>query len=137
VAAAIAELRRVLAPGGVILHHGEGESDRNRSPMISAKIDELLGARGFIRRHRPEVEEIRAGFREIGGRLRTEVVAEWDDNSTFEEHIREGRARLHSWTWEIPENIFYDMMDEFEAWARAYVPDERRVLYEVDIWSFD
>ncbi|HET9476712.1 MAG TPA: class I SAM-dependent methyltransferase [Dehalococcoidia bacterium] len=135
--AAVAEMRRVLAPGGVILHHGEGESDRNRSPMISARIDELLAARGHARRRRPEVDDIRGAFAAVGGSLRTEVVAEWDDDSTFEEHIMEGRARLHSWTWEIPEDIFFDMMDEFEAWARVHVPDDRHVLYEVDVWTFD
>lgn len=135
--AAVAEMRRVLAPGGVILHHGEGESDRNRSPMITAKIDELLAARGFARRRRPDVDEIREGFRAEGGQVRTLIVAEWDDNGTLEQHFRESRARAHSWTWEIPEGIFYDIMDEFEPWARANVPDERRVLYELDVWSFD
>lgn len=134
---AIAEMRRALSPGGVILHHGEGESDRNRSPMIAAKIDELLAARGFTRRHRPEVDEIRGAFAGAGGRLRTEAVAEWEDDSTLEQHFRESRARAHSWTWEIPENIFFGMMDDFEAWARANVPDDRHVLYEVDIWTFD
>ena len=134
---AVAEMRRVLAPGGVILHHGEGESDRNRSPMISAKIRELLAARGFSRRRRPEIDDIRAAFRGAGGRLRTEVVAEWDDESTFEEDMRESRARVHSWTWEIPDDIFLDMLDEFEAWARTHVSEGRHVLYEVDAWSFD
>lgn len=133
---AIAEMRRVLAPGGVILHHGEGESDRNRAPMINRKIDELLAARGFTRWPRPNVEEIRAGFRAAGGRLRTRVVAEWDDATTFEEHMRGSRARAHSWTWEIPEDIFFDMLDEFEPWARANVPLERHVVYELDIWTF-
>lgn len=134
---AVSEMRRVLSPAGVILHHGEGESDRNRSPMITAKIDELLAARGFRRRHRPEVEEIREGFRAEGGRLRTVIIAEWDDNGTLKQHLVESRSRVHSWTWEIPESIFYDMMDEFEAWARANVPDERHVLYELDVWGFD
>lgn len=134
---AVAEMRRVLCPGGVILHHGEGESDRNRSPMMAAKIDELLAARGFSRRRRPEVEEIREGFRAEGGQVRTLIIAEWDDNGTLERHFVETRARAHSWTWEIPESIFYDMMDDFEAWIRANIPDERHVLYELDVWSFD
>lgn len=134
---AVSEMRRVLAPGGVILHHGEGESDRNRSPMISAKINELLAKRGFTRRNRPEVNDIRAAFRDAGGRLRTEIIAEWDDEGTFDEHMRDSRARVHSWTWEVPEGIFADMMDEFEAWARVHVPDDRHVLYEVDVWTFD
>jgi len=134
---AIAEMRRVLQPGGVILHHGEGETDRNRLPMITAKIDELLAARRFARRRRPQVDEIRAGFAAVGGHLRTEIVAEWDDDGTLEQHIAESRSRAHSWTWEIPENIFFDMMDEFEAWARANVPPDRHVVYELDVWTFD
>jgi len=134
---AIAEMRRVLRPGGVILHHGEGESDRNRSPAMTAKINELLAKRGFTRRDRPEVGEIRQAFADVGGRLRTQVIAEWDDNLTLEQHFRESRTRAHSWTWEIPETIFHDMMDEFEPWARANISDQRHVLYEVDVWSFD
>ena len=135
--AAVSEMRRVLAPGGVILHHGEGESDRNRSPMMTAKIDELLAKRGFTRRHRPDVDEIRDAFAATGGSLRTEVIAEWDDNGTLEQHFQESRSRAHSWTWDIPEDIFHDMMDEFEPWARANISDVRHVLYEVDIWTFD
>jgi ubiquinone/menaquinone biosynthesis C-methylase UbiE len=135
--AVVAEMRRVLRARGVILHHGEGESDRNRSPAMTAKIDELLTKRGFTRRRRPDVDEIRDAFATTGGSLRTEVIAEWDDNGTLEQHFRESRSRAHSWTWEIPEDIFHDMMDEFEPWARANISDERHVLYEVDIWTFD
>lgn len=135
--AAVAEFRRVLAPRGVILHHGEGESDRNRSPAMTAKIDELLAKRGLTRRHRPEVDEIRQAFAGVGGRLRTEIIAEWDDNGTLEQHFRESRTRAHSWTWEIPEEIFHDMMDEFEPWARENIADERHVFYELDAWTFD
>jgi ubiquinone/menaquinone biosynthesis C-methylase UbiE len=134
---AIAELRRVLGSGGVILHHGEGESDRNREPAMTAKIDELLAARGFKRRHRPQVDEIREAFVAQGGRLRTEVIAEWDDNGTLEQHFRESRTRAHSWTWEIPEATFHDMMDEFEPWAYANISPDRHVIYEVDVWTFD
>jgi ubiquinone/menaquinone biosynthesis C-methylase UbiE len=76
---AVSEMRRVLALGGVILHHGEGESDRNRSPMISAKIDELLAARGHARRRRPEVDDIRAAFAAAGGSLRTESSPSGND----------------------------------------------------------
>ena len=135
--AAIGQLRRVLAPDGVILHHGEGESDRNRSPLMTAKIDELLDKRGFTRRQRPDVDEIRDAFVTIGGRLRTEIIAEWDDNLSLDRHFLESRSRAHSWTWEIPEHIFHDMMDEFEPWVRANISDERHVLYELDVWTFD
>jgi ubiquinone/menaquinone biosynthesis C-methylase UbiE len=134
---AIGELRRVLAPDGVVLHHGEGESDRNRSPAMNDKIDELLANRGFTRRRRPTVDDIRDAFTTTGGSLRIEVIAEWDDNGTLEQHFGESRTRAHSWTWEIPEAIFHDMMDDFEPWARANISDERHVLYEVDIWTFD
>jgi ubiquinone/menaquinone biosynthesis C-methylase UbiE len=133
---AVREIARVLAPGGVLLHHGEGESDRNRSPAMTTKIDELLARRGFARRRRPEVDDIREAIAGAGGLLRTEIVAEWDDNGTLEDHFRESRLRAHSWTWEIPEAIFSDMMDEFEPWARANMSDERHVLYEVDVWRF-
>jgi len=134
---AVAEMRRVLEPGGVVLHHGEGESDRNRSPMMAAKIDELLAARGFARRRRLQAEEIEEGFRAEGGRLRREVVAEWEDKGTLERHLAQSRLRVHSWTWEIPEEIFFDVMDEFEAWARANVSPDRHVVYELDVWTFD
>jgi hypothetical protein len=134
--AAVGEMRRVLAPGGVILHHGEGESDRNREPAMTAKIDDLLAARGFKRRRRPQVDEIREAFVGQGGVLRTEIIAEWDDNGTLEQHFRESRTRAHSWTWEIPEAIFHDMMDEFEPWALANISNDRHVLYEVDVWTF-
>jgi ubiquinone/menaquinone biosynthesis C-methylase UbiE len=134
---AAAEIVRVLGPGGVFLHHGEGESDRNRSPAMTAKIDELLAKRGFTRRHRPQVDEIRDAFAALGGRLRTDVIAEWEEKQTLRRHFVESRSRAHSWTWEIPEEIFFDMMDEFEPWALANIPPDRHVTYEVDVWRFD
>lgn len=134
---AIAEMRRVLRPGGVIILHSETNTDRTRPERWTAKWDELLSRHNFVRRKRPEPEDFRQAFREIGGRLRTEIIAEWEEHQPLAEYLEEVRNRVHSWTWEIPEDIFDACFNEFAEWALANMASDRGVVYEMDVWTFD
>jgi ubiquinone/menaquinone biosynthesis C-methylase UbiE len=134
---AIGEMRRVLRPGGVIILHSETNTDRTRPERWTAKWDELLSRHNFRRRRRPEREDFREAFRDIGGHLRTEIIAEWEEHQPLAEYLEEVRNRVHSWTWEIPEDIFEASFDEFAEWALAKMASERGVVYEMDVWTFD
>ena len=76
---AVEEMRRVLKPGGLLLHHGDhsvGEGDWDAAYL---KWIELFTERGFVRRVRPKIEDMNAAFAAVGGEYHTETIAEWDD----------------------------------------------------------
>lgn len=95
-----------------------------------------------IGRTRPKVEEIREGLRALGGSHRTEVVAEEDHLQTPNENLAWIRQRINSWTWEVPEDLFFDCLKEYEVWAKEYFEDIDKPLAEcvrhsLEVWTFD
>src|SRR5574341_2137984 len=138
---AIAEIRRVLAPGAVLLHHGDhtvGESDWD---VAYHKWIELFTERGFARRVRPKIEDMSAAFEAAGGLCRIETIAEWDEYSSPREELDLARNRVHSWTWEIPQDLFFECLPEVERWAEAHYAGldaslHRRVAYNLQVWTF-
>ena len=138
---AIAEMRRVLAPGAILLHHGDhtvGESDWD---VAADKWKELMKTRGFVRRVRPRIEDMSAAFSEAGGECRTETIAEWDEFSSPGEEMDLARNRVHSWAWEIPDDLFWECLPEVERWAEEHYGTmdarlRRPVAYNLQVWTF-
>ena len=137
----VAEMRRVLASRGILLHHGDANFGVSDWDPASDKWEELLKARGFVQRARPKNEDMSAAFEAIGGSCRTETISEWNEASTPAEELELARDRVHSWTWEIPKDLFFDCLPEVERWAGDYYGSldrrlERRVAYRLQVWSF-
>ena len=93
-------------------------------------------------RRRPKTDQIQAGLRALGGSCRTETVAEEDDVRTPEESLDWIRRRINSWTWEIPEKLFFDCLEEYEVWAKEHfgdmdAPQVERVQHSLEVWTFD
>ena len=134
-------MRRVVKSGGLLLHHGDhnvGESDLHAAYL---KWAELLKERGFVRRVRPEIEDMSAAFIAAGGEYRTETIAEWDELSSPAEELELARNKVNSWTWEIPDNLFRECLPHVERWAaehygRMDTQLHRRVAYNLQIWKF-
>lgn len=135
---AIAEMRRVLAPGGVVIHYCDRDLDESRIDAGFAKWDELFAARGFARTKRPWFKDMNAAFARLGGVRRTRDVARWEWEATLAGMMEETRGRVGSWTWEIPEEIFPECCDEWERWAREEFGEKFtvRISNELDVWSF-
>ncbi len=138
---AIAEMRRVLSPGGIVIHHSEHNDGGSDWQPVSDRWDEALAARGFLERKRPEAEDIDAIFTEFGGFCRRDVIAHWDRSYTPAEMLDETGRRVHSWTWEIPEELFGDCLREIEPWVAEYYGNlnrqlTRHLMYELQVWSF-
>jgi ubiquinone/menaquinone biosynthesis C-methylase UbiE len=138
---AVSEIRRVLRSGGVLLHHGDhsvGDSDWD---VAYRKWEELLAERGFVRRVRPRIEDMSAAFAATGGQCRTETIAEWDEQSSPAEEMELARNKVHSWTWEIPDDLFQECLPEIGGWAAEHYGgmDTRlhtRMGYTLQIWRF-
>ena len=153
---AIEELRRALRPDGVLMIGGSSSVGQSPWDAGVAKWEELMAKRkqlGGTRRAklsphtpvgrvRPKTDQIQAGLRALGGSCRTETVAEEDDVRTPEESLDWIRRRINSWTWEIPEKLFFDCLEEYEVWAKEYfgdmdAPQVERVQHSLEVWTFD
>ncbi len=139
--AALKEIRRVLTRGGILIHYNlRGGRDQWWADS-RAKWEQLLASRGFAMRERPNREQIHYELRALGASCRVEAVAEHDERRTIDDILGETRDRIHSWTWDIPEGLFFGCLDDYEAWARESYGDvtgERveRVVHELEVWSF-
>jgi ubiquinone/menaquinone biosynthesis C-methylase UbiE len=121
---AIAELQRVIRPGGV-LAHGFNESDE---PAPSAQLRERwreiaheLG--GNTRRPGARGQEVNRRLEAAFGPPRREVLATWEQRESLRERLDSLAARTSSETWSLPEPILHESLARAEAWARATYGD--------------
>jgi ubiquinone/menaquinone biosynthesis C-methylase UbiE len=138
--AALRELQRVIEPGGVLIEHYE-DSDFGALESGNQKWSELLAARGFERRQRPDPEEIDEALEEMGATVCVETVCEENEMRTPAQDLEETRARVHSWTWEIPDGVLQACLPEYERWARDFFRDLHRpftgrVRHQLEVWTF-
>lgn len=138
---ALAEIRRVLAPGGVLLQSRTRYPGDN--PWVAAylKWDEMLTRRGFERRKRPRDEAITSALEGAGGSLRVVEVASAAVHTTPAEHFERTARRVDSWSWLIPDGLFAECLPEFEDWCRHHYGHMQRTfaqeaLHELEVWSF-
>jgi ubiquinone/menaquinone biosynthesis C-methylase UbiE len=138
----LAEIRRVLKPGGVLLHQ-----TRRAKPETKRFWDEsydewgrLLKARNFLRQSRFDEVIVRQKIRESGAILRLTDVAGSTETSTVDDEMHRLRTRSQSWTWQVPSDTFDDALPEYEQWLRAAVPGGSwtdDVTIELEVWTWD
>ena len=90
---------------------------------------------------RPKIEDMTAAFVAVGGEYRTETISEWDEQSSPAEELRLARNKVHSWTWEIPDDLFRECLPEVERWATEHYSGmdtqlHCRMAYNLQIWRF-
>lgn len=120
---AVAELGRVVRPGGVVVIEPGGyvgiwrdvwlrfvqEVGEAARPVgldmrgAPAELDEAFAARGMRRRDLPEVR--------------------FPGDATLERFFQEVAARMHSWTWRIPEAQLGPAVAAVRAWAQERYGD--------------
>ncbi len=138
---ALAELRRVVAPGGVFLHPVAEYPGDNPWTAGFEKRNELLRELGVFVRRRPEREEIHAMLAGHGASLHTEAFAEIEERSTPAFWLERTRQRIDSWSWELPDEVFPAFFDRYERWNREHFGDLERVfvqraVYQLEVWRF-
>lgn len=138
---AVQELRRVIAPGGVVIQGNTRYQGQQHWAASMERWDDLLARRDCAARRRLSVERVHATLRALGGSCRLETVAEGEERRTPAQNLDRIRGRIDSWSWEIPDDVFADCFAEFEPWYRAhYVEMDRElaqpVSYELEVWSF-
>ena len=134
--ATLAEIRRVLAPGGVYLN----KQHRDNQPLAasSAWWTDALERRGHVRDGRLRFEQQRELIRATGAALELVDVCQQVNHTDPNEVLDKTRHRVHSWTWPIPDDIFEDCLVEYEPWFRAHYPGEivEELTHELEIWRW-
>ncbi|MCH7579866.1 MAG: methyltransferase domain-containing protein [Chloroflexi bacterium] len=142
---AVAEVARVVPPGGVLLHDMTRYSTGHvhEGPwQASADIwAAALAPHDYERRRRPEPEEVHAALKAQGATLRVEQYATYEETSTPQEHLDSVRNRIYSWSWEFPDDLFAEVFAEYEPKYRTHYGDMDRGLtdahdHELEIWTF-
>jgi ubiquinone/menaquinone biosynthesis C-methylase UbiE len=138
---ALEEIARVLVPGGILLRAREEYPDPNPWREAYAKWIEMERAKGFQRRPRPSDDEIAERLGALGASLRTEVYAQDEDRWTAAGNIEETRNRVGSWTWQFTDEMFSELLAEFELWVKERFGDMDKEYvqprsFEIDVWTF-
>jgi ubiquinone/menaquinone biosynthesis C-methylase UbiE len=117
---AVAEIRRVLAPGGVVLSERRiWERSQGRGPraLTRERHSAILATMG-VRRRRIGAgadREVVGAFTELGGRVEELEPVTWHDDETWAEHIDILERRVWSDSWRVPEEIWREASRRLRA----------------------
>ena len=139
----LAEVKRVLAPGGRLLHSWHRASHGSLEPEIREALGEIA------RRHGASVErpgardaaEVVRALADRGAGTRTVEIASWTSSTTPRTLLHQLRAGLFTYTWSMEPRIAAACVDELERWAtrryRSLDAVERfRETFELHVHDF-
>ncbi|WP_407890497.1 class I SAM-dependent methyltransferase [Scytonema sp. NUACC26] len=120
---ALAEVRRVLKPGGIYLYsHGRMNTATDITP---AQLDfeehwrNILASYGHqVTRFGATEDEVLATLREQGATLETVIPAKWRVDLTVGELLKCYENRIYSASWYIPEDIFPRAIQDLQEWTK-------------------
>jgi SAM-dependent methyltransferase len=125
---ALAEVRRVLAPGGVVLvgrgggrHHGEGPGER-----VRRRFEELTRAAGGDPRRAVGVDSDAlkvAALVALGGVAEELEPVAWEDQQTYAQALREMEGRVYSYQWRLSDEVWRTAVTRLRAEVQAAHPD--------------
>jgi SAM-dependent methyltransferase len=115
---AVAELVRVVRPGGVVVIDPGGSTGAWREVWLH--FVELLGEKarpaGLSWAH--EIDELDAALVELGARPRPLAAISVPVGDTPSEFLELVRKHRYSWTWNVPDEELQPAVDEVARWAR-------------------
>ena len=134
--AALAEIRRVLAGGGIYLN--KQHRDNAVLAPSGAWWDNALKRRGHAPIRRLRFQAQRDLIRATGAALELVDICETVNRNDTEEVLDKTRNRIHSWSWQIADDVFDDCLVDYEPWFRAHYPGEivEEITHELEIWRW-
>ena len=131
---AIAEIGRVLAPGGVFLH----KMQRDPEPLRASGEwwDEALARHGHPPIRRLRFAQQRELLLATGATVETFDIAEEMLRHDPEEVLDLARRRVHSWTWQVAEDTFAQVFPAYERWFRRHYTTEivEEITHQLEVW---
>lgn len=125
---ALAEIRRVLKPGGLYLfcYDNGGPSSRRDFDQQWQAILERYGHRQV--KYGATNQEVIAQLQQQGAQLETVIASRWQKQRTVGELLGLYTGRAHSASWQIPEPIFAAAIEELRVWSQATYGSESLTL---------
>jgi len=117
---ALAEVRRILKPGGVFLTGHEWRPDDSPPQVVFRKWREIVGAKGIAAHEGPgarDFEDVKKELFALGAAMDEWAVGEWATTRTLAGHIETIEHRTWSSTWGVPDDFFPQCLAELRAWA--------------------
>ena len=122
---ALAEIRRVLKPGGILLYtHGYANSVSAGSEVNAQRWEfnehwkAILEGYGHpLPSYGATEEEVLAELEAQGATLETEIAAQWRVEDTVSKFIENQENKIQSAAWSIPDDIFPHAIQDLRNWA--------------------
>jgi ubiquinone/menaquinone biosynthesis C-methylase UbiE len=113
---ALAEIRRVLKPGGIYLY-SHGYVDNNSSDF-EQKLQAIMAEYGYpLPRYGAIEQEVLDALREQGATLETVVAAKWRFELTVDKLIEHHQNKVSRHTWHLPDEIFGRVIQDLQGWS--------------------
>lgn len=118
---AVAELRRVLRPGGVYVLGYDWRPPEAWSARLLQQWRTIVAARGYTGDHpgAQDFADIRRHLEGTGAVVETRLVGAWTVRRTVAQALEAIEHRTWSSTWGVPDDFFPDCLAELRAWAIA------------------
>ena len=126
---ALAEVLRVIRPGGCFLYGAEQQGATGAPDQFAARWKTALARHGITpRNHRATDAGVLADLQDRGLTPKRHTIATWTRTSTVGQTLARYSSRDYSSSWSIPEPIFREANATLAAWAREQYPGDDSLL---------
>jgi len=139
----LGEVRRVLVPGGRLLHSWHRASHGSLEPEMREALSDIARRRGASveRPGARDAAEVVVALAERGAETRAVEIASWTSTTTPRTLLDQLRSGLFTYTWSMDARLAAECVDELVGWAgrryRSLDAVERfRETFELHVHEF-